>query len=701
MGHSIGKVIMREEHNNKNKPEILAPVGSWQCFWAALDNGADSFYAGLKSLNARDLAPNFDLDEMYSLVETAHKYNKKIYVTLNSLVKESEIKELIHLLCALNQIKPDGLIIQDLSVLYLCKQFFPNIELHASTLMGFHNSIGVITAKELGFKRVVLARELTLEEIKACCRVEGAEIEIFVAGALCFSISGLCLMSSFLGGKSSMRGKCVQPCRRRYSIKNKFGYFFSMKDLCLIDFVPQLTEIGVKAFKIEGRLRPAHYVASMVKAFRIAIDDFSKLDEARKIANSAYGRPHTTAYIKTPHPEDAIDPSIAPNTGLYAGKILDVLTTGILVDTELDFVVGDKIRLVDKKKDLQENFNIVNVERTRSGVLILSLDTKKKDVKQLNSLFKKGILIFKISSIYKSRERQHIQKRLKLTSIIKIEKEILRQINYDNLPKKLLKRDTSQQIILKLKNVRQLSRSLLLLKASLNPDIINLELSPNLKVNIKAFNYLKKKGLIYNIIWSLPVFIPENNIQEFRHSIEWLFKKGCRNFVISNLGHLFLLKSISRKITVYGGYQLNLANSLAIRAVSYLGIKRIEFSIDSDQNNLKSALRNIPNSIKVYNYAFGLVPLFTSRIKHIKEIDYYPIVSPKKEKFFLIKDNFLEYLLPQRPINLLRDIKLNKSIDGVVIDFRFQHEPFKNMLKNKKDISKIPGDKFNWYRNWH
>ncbi len=677
------------------KPEVLAPVGSWQCFWAAIENGADSIYVGLKGLNARDLAPNFDINEMASLVEVSHKHNVKVYVTLNSLIKENEIEEVVKYLCALKHIRPDALIIQDIGLLYLCKRFFPKFELHASTLMGFHNSAGVITARNLGFKRVVLARELTLEEIRACCRVEDIEIEIFVAGALCFSISGLCLMSSFLGGKSGMRGRCVQPCRRRYNIKDKFGYFFSMKDLCLIDFVPELIDIGVKAFKIEGRLRPAHYVASMVKAFRLAIDDPLRLDEAKRIAENACGRPHTTAYIKNPHPDDAIDPYIAPNTGLYVGKVLDVLGEKLLLENKIDVSTGDKLRFVDKKQDIQKSFSVINVElnERRAGIL-LSLDNKDKS--KLNKFFRKGILVFKTSSLYKVNKKNiSLKSKISLSNISKEKKIILEKLRGQQ-NKKRVKRDLIKKNIIKIRTISQLS----IIK--IKYDLIFFELKGEIQDTVKAFNYFKRKNILRDTVWFLPVFIPEEESKKFKSSLEWLFKKGCRNFGISSLGQLSFLNAISNKITIYGSYQLNIANSLSIKALKFLGIKNLEFSIESDFRNLESALKNSPSSVRIYQNVFGLIPLFSSRMRHLTKIKYYPIISPKKEKFFLLKDKFLEYIVPELPINILKETKNIHRIDGFIFDFRFQTNVLKPILKSRKELKRITKcNKFNWNREWY
>ena len=190
-------------------------------------------------------------------------WHSKIYVTLNTLVKENELPRLVEILAALDRMGVDGVILQDLAVARLVRESLPGIPLHASTQMTIHNSLGVRQLEELGFERAVLARELHIDEIgnRRSCRIE---IECFIHGALCFSISGQCYFSSFLGGHSGNRGRCAQPCRRQYTYRGKEGYYFSTNDFSSIDMLPELIDAGVVSLKIEGRMKSAEYVASVI-----------------------------------------------------------------------------------------------------------------------------------------------------------------------------------------------------------------------------------------------------------------------------------------------------------------------------------------------------------------------------------------------------------------------------------------------------
>ena len=195
-------------------PELLAPAGSPACALAAFDAGADAIYAGLSKFNARERGENFNPDSMARVIDYAHKLGRKVYVTLNTLVKECELTEVAEYLAELEELAPDALLVQDLGLLRMARECFPKLTLHASTQMGFHNSAGLQIARELGVTRVVLERQMTLDEIAAVKASTDLELEVFIHGALCASLSGQCLFSSYLGGYSGNRGKCKQPCRR-------------------------------------------------------------------------------------------------------------------------------------------------------------------------------------------------------------------------------------------------------------------------------------------------------------------------------------------------------------------------------------------------------------------------------------------------------------------------------------------------------
>ncbi|SKC43620.1 DUF3656 domain-containing U32 family peptidase [Maledivibacter halophilus] len=264
------------------KAELLAPVGSFDALIAAVQNGADAVYLGGKKFGARQYASNFDEDTLKDAVEYCHIRDVKIYVTVNTLVLNEEFEELIEYIEFLYNIDIDAIIVQDLGILKALKEKFPDFEVHASTQMTIHNLEGIKLLENLGVKRTVVAREMKLKDIKNIRENSDMEIEVFVHGALCICYSGQCLMSSLIGGRSGNRGRCAQPCRLPYKLVDletkeeiesvQGDYILSPRDLNTLENLGEILKLGVHSLKIEGRMKRPEYVATVVKAYRKAID---------------------------------------------------------------------------------------------------------------------------------------------------------------------------------------------------------------------------------------------------------------------------------------------------------------------------------------------------------------------------------------------------------------------------------------------
>ena len=257
------------------KVELLAPAGDFSCFLAAMNAGADAVYLGGSKFGARAYANNFSQEEIVEALRIAHLLGKRIYLTVNTLVKEKEMIELIPYIQPLYEAGLDGVIIQDFGVLQVLKRHFPGLELHASTQMTITGVHGAKFLKELGACRIVPSRELSLEEIKDIKMQTGLEIETFIHGAMCYGYSGQCLFSSILGGRSGNRGRCAGPCRLPYKdIKGNTIYPLSLKDMYTLPLIPKLLEAGIDSFKIEGRMKSAEYVAGVTAMYRKYIDKY-------------------------------------------------------------------------------------------------------------------------------------------------------------------------------------------------------------------------------------------------------------------------------------------------------------------------------------------------------------------------------------------------------------------------------------------
>ena len=358
-----------------NKPELLAPAGTPSAALAALESGADAVYAGLSRFNARERGENFTPDAMGKIIEHFHRHGKKVYVTFNTLLKEQELSAAFEQLALLNSLQPDALLVQDLGVIRMVREYFPKLNLHSSTQMGFHNSAGLAVAEKLGVSRVVLERQVTMEELALIKKKTKLELEVFIHGALCCSLSGACYFSSYLGGYSGNRGKCKQPCRRRYFSGKGNGFFFSPQDLCAIELIPELRRIGVASLKIEGRLRQTDYVTAAVSAYRMLLDtpdeEFSKaIPEARRILSGVGGRRWSHGFYSSASSKSLIRPDALGSAGKLCGSVEAVAENGFGFTASTRLFIGDRIRIQPENGDegpalTMTKFFVENMPATR------------------------------------------------------------------------------------------------------------------------------------------------------------------------------------------------------------------------------------------------------------------------------------------------------------------------------------------------
>lgn len=332
-------------------PELLAPAGRMEAFLAALDAGADAVYVGAHQFNARLRAQNFTRDDLARMAALAHDLGRKLYITLNTLVRDDELGDVAALLDDLRRIGPDALILQDLGVLRLARTLCPEIPLHASTQMTIHNADGALAAQKMGFERVVLARELTVDEIRAVRNACPVALEVFIHGALCYSVSGQCLFSSHVHGKSANRGLCLQPCRRAFfDGAGHKGNAYSTRDLDATAVLGRLVEAGVTSLKIEGRLKPAEAVAQIVRAYRLLLDAWPRIGreeaaEARRLLDSAVGRESCTGYLSAPRPAGLLGVAES-QSGRRIGTTVSCRTPGHIAFRPTEPVsAGDRLRV--------------------------------------------------------------------------------------------------------------------------------------------------------------------------------------------------------------------------------------------------------------------------------------------------------------------------------------------------------------------
>lgn len=378
------------------KVELLAPAGSIESLYAAVNSGADAVYLGGNKFSARAYASNFDEEKMKEAVIYCHIYGVKVHVTINTLLKDSEIEEALDYAGFLHSIGVDALIIQDIGFAAALKKRIPDFELHGSTQMTVHNLEGALFLKELGFKRVVLSRELSLKEIKEIVEKSGVEIEIFIHGALCICYSGQCLMSSVIGGRSGNRGRCAQPCRLPYTLREniskeeKKAYILSPKDICTLDSLKEIVDSGTASLKIEGRMKRPEYVAGVTGAYRLALDSIYKLKdfdikhEEEKLLQLFNREGFSRAYLFGNSGIDMMAYKNPKNTGLKLG----------VVDADLEIKLLSSLSIKDGISIGEKGFAVskitVNGSENESAA-------KGDRVKIFPLRYKKGDVLYKTS----------------------------------------------------------------------------------------------------------------------------------------------------------------------------------------------------------------------------------------------------------------------------------------------------------------
>ncbi len=364
--------------------ELLAPAGSMEALKAAVESGADAVYLSGKMFGARAYANNFDENGLKEAIEFAHLRNVKIHVTVNTLVDNAEVAELAEYLRYLYEAGADAVLVQDLGVARIARAIVPDLPLHASTQMTVNNLAGVLALQELGFTRVVLAREVTLKDIRHICRNCNVEIEVFAHGALCVCYSGQCLMSSMIGGRSGNRGRCAQPCRLPYTLVDKNGqniltdagqYLLSPRDMNTIELIPDLIEAGVVSLKLEGRMKKPEYVAVVVNSYRQKIDAYYQrtdlTENVQKNLSQIFNRDFTTAYLEKKQGKFMMSDKRPNNRGRLIGRVMRYddkarlavikLTENVAVGDTIDFwvKVGGRVstnisKIFVKNKDVTE-----------------------------------------------------------------------------------------------------------------------------------------------------------------------------------------------------------------------------------------------------------------------------------------------------------------------------------------------------------
>ena len=401
-------------------PELLAPVGSMEHLKIAINAGASSVYLSGKNYGARKFAENFTLNEIAEAVKLAHIHNVRVYITVNTLIKESELESVLNYLNELHAIGVDAVLIQDLGLIELINKYIPKLKIHASTQLTCENQRKLDYLESKNVKRVVLPREMRKEEIKNL--KTNMELEIFAHGALCYSYSGQCLMSSFKGGRSGNRGTCAQPCRQLYKLHNKKDYYLSPKDLCLYDELKEISELNIKCIKIEGRMRSKEYLAVVISEYRKALNKLksNKTSKSENL-NLVFNRGFTKGLFANSYQR-----SIRPgHLGLKIGKVIKVKNSQIAIK------INDNISTIPQKGDgllFIKKSDDYGMEISQNPIVTTLNHFNKNRLKQIKDLNRQN----KVLIIKKVRQNKKINFNLensdvyltKRNSLAKLVKEI-------------------------------------------------------------------------------------------------------------------------------------------------------------------------------------------------------------------------------------------------------------------------------------
>ncbi|MEK6202412.1 MAG: U32 family peptidase, partial [Desulfobulbaceae bacterium] len=567
--------------------------------------------------------------------------------------------KLVDILASLAAIPVDGLIIQDLGVWRLARLHFPQLPLHASTQMTVHNAAGVKMLEQMGFTRAVLARELSLAEIADIRSQTSIELEHFVHGALCFSISGQCLFSSALTGMSGNRGRCAQPCRRRLHNRKQPGYHFSTSDLSAIELLPQLLKAGVMSFKIEGRMKSAEYVARVVAAYRLMLDAHenqrkSALQEATEHLELSFGRQATKGFLTGFVPTGIADSAQHGGLGRTLGEVASLRGGTIGFTTKERLHVGDRIRIQPqndqagisftvrelfcekKKAKVAKAGDFVQVKIPEKGFFRVGDAVLKVGGKPLFTLSPDACLerLAKVALSPRTEE----QVRLREASAVQALAALLPKITVG--PKavpELTVRGREIQDIGLLDDQQQVARLELPLT------------SRNLAALKGAERQLVQKK--ERLIWELPAMLFGPDWVEYRRAVQMLHGSGYRRFRINNLGHIPLFAGLA-DVILLGGFRCYTLNSQAALAWQELGLAELTLSLEDEQKNIRDLFHR-PLTIPLALTVYSAVTLLLSRIP-IKGLRTGNVLhSDKEEEYRVVTDSGLTEVMSGQDFSLV------------------------------------------------
>jgi putative protease len=609
-------------------PQILAPAGDKTAFLAALAAGADAIYCGLKIFSARMAAGNFSVEELARLTALAHDKGVKVFLAFNSMIKQGELDKVSRILAKIVRYAPvDGIIIQDPAMIQMARDAGFKKNIHLSTLGNCTHPAGLAAARQAGISKVVLPREFTIDEIKtmADAAPEGMDLEIFVHGALCYSVSGRCYWSSWFGGKSALRGRCVQPCRRVYEQKGQKQRFFSCMDFSwdvlakIIKEVPQVT-----TWKIEGRKKSPHYVYYTVKAFRLFRDEPGRKKEALAFLDYAMGRKFSHYNLLSQRVQSPLVKGSETGSGLFLGRIKN--PSAPYFDTREDLFDGDLLR-IGYEEEAFHTIQKVTRAIPKKGKFFLPTAKGKK--------IRKGTPVFLIDrrEAFLADQLAQLETQLLAKEKIKImpEKNNARSDKPCTTPGRSRRKKTRGAVHMTVFRKR--------------PHGGSTRKDTGLWISAGGYG-IKPPGKTW--LWLDPLLFPEDE-HLCQNYLTAAIRKGAKHFVLNSPWQIELFKN-PEQLTLWAGPFCNATNSRTLEMLKSQGFSGAIVSPELDRETFLSLPASAP-------FALGTViqgnwPLAVSRIVSQDLALGQAFVSPKGEGAWTSKANTLYYTFPNWPLDL-------------------------------------------------
>ena len=658
------------------KVELLSPAGNMESLKAAVHNGADAIYLSGKNYGARKFANNFTLEEIESAIKYCHLYGVKVYITVNTMIYDDELEELLEYIKQIHEYGVDAIIVQDIGLIKIVRELYPNLEIHASTQAHNHNKEGLEFFKSLGVTRVVLARELSINEIK---KLEvDIEKEIFIHGALCVSYSGECLFSSLVLNRSGNRGECAGLCRLPYELYEndekvdlKDRYLLSMKELSSILHIKEILDSGVDSLKIEGRMKSPEYVGFVTSLYRRLIDKYYNNEEV-SITNDdlnnlkvLYNREFTKGFLNNEDKKNIVNSKNPNHQGIYLGEVLGY-TPKIKIKLACDLFQGDGIRLPNNEGMIanfiyNEKDLLIN-KGTKDSIIYLDnkvdLKIKGKALKTLDSNLNKELANYRLKKISVNFEVFAKKDEMLTISIsddenkvtkssIKLEKALNKNTTKEEISEKLIKLGNTPFIVdqinfmvdddvfIPIKEINNLRRELVeelisIREAKKKSVIIAKKNKGNINQNLtNEFSFLVRDELQlkYLIDKNVTIYVEDYLLYQ-KYKNENVYFKTSRvsncfndlkdeNILASEIGAIY---KYNKQNKVYSDIYLNVANQESLELLNALNVRKIGLSPELDDFKLNALM----SSIKEFNNKYNLELLIYGRLE-LMVMKYCPL----------------------------------------------------------------------------